>query len=1528
MKRCISIIMIVFMVLTNILINSEAVFAAPTAPIAGAIIVTNNLEGKTDTVYVYGVNSGDLVKIYNSDKTNGKVIAYATVPKNKIDITFKIKQLGTEAGSVYVSVVSGGQESSRTKVDYDEEPKSVFPKDATFHITNNAQKADTITVSGLNARDVVKAYNSAGILLGSKTVSSSGNNVTISVSQLGSEAGSVGITVTSKNMRESDKTPVTYIAEPKSIKPSQDDITINNNVKKSDTICVSGLSGGDVVKVYNSATAGKLLGSKKVSSSGYDVTITIPQLITKDGYIYVTITSSELAESPRTPVKYPCELGSAELNPKYIIVTNNAGKPDTVYVTGLMTKDVIKVYDDITKGKLLGTATASATGGDATVSIAQLPLIDPEIKVGEIYVSVTSTDMNESTRVAASYRKEGKTDSISETDVMVTNNVGKADTVYVSNLIGGDTIKVYNSAGKVLGSSTVTASGYDTTISIPQLGTAKGNVYISVTQPGSQESGKIKVKYSAEGASTPPNINNIVVTNNVAKPDTVYINNLLGNDIVRIYDSATPGKILGTATVTSSATEATVTISQLGTAAGSVYVAVTSSGMSESKRIAVKYEPESISDGTTVDNIMVTNNAGKPDTVYITRLSIGDLVKVYATELGGTAMGSATADSNTTDVLISISQLGNGEGNVYVTITSSGASESKRIKVPYAAEAKSVVLTSDQIVVTNNVKGIADTIEVSGLNTGDVIKVYNAETKANRLGTATVAAGDTTATISVTQLGATDGSVYVSVTSTGKQESDSIEVKYTAEGKSTPTTSIKVTNNAGAADTVYVSGLDADDVVKVYGVAKGGKVLGSAIVTTYSSDTTVSIAQLGRTAGKVYVTVSSPNKSESEREEASYEEEPTSAKPTKITVINNAGSSDVVEVTGLIPGDVVKVYDTDAGGIMLGSATVSANSIDTTVTVAQLGSSEGKIYVSVTSINKLESERTPADYVAETKPKAIDATQVTIENNSGVASTVTIKGLKDKDIVNVYDAISGGNLLGTGTVAIYNSEVTISVSHLSATGGDVYISVTSTGKLESDRTAVHYDEKAGSTAPSASSVTIENNYGIADTITITNLDVNTVIKVYGTETGGSILGTATVASDSSKATISITQLGTSEGTVYITVTNTGKAESNRTKVDYVAEDTSDALALGNIAIVNNSGMADTITITGLELNSIVKVYNAAEGGSKLATVTVDTSTLATTINISQLGTESGSIYLSVTRPGKSESKRTGVQYEAESVAAAVSSITILNYAGMSDSITVTGLSDNDIIKAYDAASNGNLLGSAMVATGSCKAIITIGQLTQNAGNVYVSVTNYGRAESKLTRASYIAEQNATAPYIGDIHVVNNVDIADTITVYNLAAGDVIVAYNDDSYKDLLGYATAAYNKTEATISVEDLGEYAGILYVSVITRGKNESDCTAVSYVAEGKSTAPYSGYITVVNNTAGTADTITITKLTSGNIIKVYDAASDGNLLKAITVPAGSTTGTVTIAQLGTSAGSIYVTVTSAGRAESKRVKIDFNAE
>ena len=1530
MKRSFSAILCMIF-LISFLLPAQPVFAAgeSTAPLPGYIIVMNNLN-KADTVYVYGLSPGDLVKVYNS-ASGGTVLAYTVVPGNKSDVTISIDQLGSSAGSIYVSVINKGKdESSRTKAEYSGEPLSEAPSPNDIMVTNNAGKADTIYMTGLNAKDVVKVYDAAikGKLLATRTIATNASDLTITIPQLGASAGKIYVSVTSKNKLESSRVEVGYDAEVLSDAPLASNVTITNNVKGSDSIYVSGLNEKDIVKVYNAQTGGKLLGSKTVATNGADVTITVSQLGSAPGYVYVSVTGIEKAESPRTKVAYPAEPGSDAPAMENIMVTNNAGKADTVYVIGLSTGDVVKVYSAVEKGNLLGTATASNSTFDATVSIAQLGA-----KAGSVFVSVTGTGKVESGRTEAVYAAEGKSSGISEDSIIVTNNVGKADTVYVKDINPGDTVKVYNASsggsllgsktagssevevtitiaqlgtgsgyiyvavvsggkaesartqtyydaesvsdglnannisvtnnagaadtiyvsgltpgdtvkvynslkgGTLLGSATVAASKNNVTISIPQMGTSSGNVYLTVTRAGSQESPRVTVSYDAEGESAKPGINSIVVANNVGKADTVYVSGLTGGDVVSVYNSASQGTLLGTATVSASATDATVTVPQLGTSQGTIYVTVTSPGKMESGRVEVAYKGESSSDNLNKDNISATNNAGISDTIYVSGLTSGDVVKVYDSALGGTLLGTATVASTATDVTVTVSQLGTAAGSVFVTVTSSNKAESGRVEAAYTAESGSAAPVVENIIVTNNIAGTPDTVYAVGLKTGDIVKVYNAATQGTLLGNATVSGSNTDVTISISQLGSDQGSVYVTVTSVGKLESNRTEAAYSAEGKSTVPLSgnITVTNNAGTSDTVYVSGLTANDIVKVYDAPRGGTQLGTATVGAYSSNVTVTVTQLGSTAGSVYVTVTSTNKSESGRVQAEYSAEPSSSGLTggNITITNNAGSPDTVEVTGLSAGDVVKVYDASRGGNQIGTATVPSDGTSVTISIAQLGNVAGSVYITVTNTNRLESDRIPADYPAEAKTDAPAASKIFVINNAGIASTVVVTGLKDNDVVKVYDAPSGGTQLGNGKVGAYGTELSISVSQLGSSGGSVYVTVTSTGKLESNRTEAVYEGKVITSAPSVSDITIVNNAGIADTVTVTGLDEGTVIKVYTTASGSMAAGTAKVPSGNIEATASITQLGSAAGTVYVSLTAPGKTESNRTKADYAAEAASEPLVAGNVIVANNSGISDTITITGLSERDVVKIYNAAAGGTRIATVTAAADSFSTVVTYPQLGTGAGSIYVSVTSLGKTESARTKVDFVAESAAPFAANIVIVNNAGIADTITVYGLAENDMIRVYDAPSSGNLLGTAFVTPGNTSATVSVSQLTTTAGSVYVTVANFGKAESSRTKADYIAEQNTGAPYEGNVKIVNNAGSYDTVTVMGLTSGDFVKVYDSLSGGSLLGSATVATGATQVVITISQLGVSSGSVYISVTGTGKTESSRTKADYTAE-----------------------------------------------------------------------------------------------
>ncbi|MNI15337.1 Endo-1,4-beta-xylanase/feruloyl esterase precursor [compost metagenome] len=88
---------------------------------------------------------------------------------------------------------------------------------------------------------------------------------------------------------------------------------------------------------------------------------------------------------------------------------------------------------------------------------------------------------------------------------------------------------------------------------------------------------------------------------------------------------------------------------------------------------------------------------------------------------------------------------------------------------------------------------------------------------------------------------------------------------------------------------------------------------------------------------------------------------------------------------------------------------------------------------------------------------APDARAITIINNpAGQEDTILITGLASSVTVNVYDAPTSGNLLGSNVVAPGETTASIRIPQLGTNAGRIYVSLTSPGKTESARTAKDY----------------------------------------------------------------------------------------------------------------------------------------------------------------------------------------------------------------------------------------------------------------------------------------------------------------------------------------------------------------------------------------------------------------------------------------------------------------------------------------
>ena len=939
-------------------------------------------------------------------------------------------------------------------------------------------------------------------------------------------------------------------------------------------------------------------------------------------------------------------------------------------------------------------------------------------------------------------------------------------------------------------------------------------------------------------------------------------------------------------------------------------------------------------------NITVTNDATvASDTIVVTSLTEGDTVNVYSAATAGTKLGTAVVAAGESSVTITIKQLGVAAGTVYVSVKATALAESTRTAKAYLAEVTTATPAIARVTVTNNKVGLEDTVVVTGAVAGDIINVYNAATAGTKLGTTTVEDAKTTGTVTISQIGAGAGSVYVSIKSALKNESLRVAATFTSEISAAPVaTAITVTNNyVGTSDKVVVTGLATGDVVNVYSAATAGTLRGTATVEAGNTSATVTIEQLSITAGTVYVSVVKNNKLESTRTTKAYVVEPLTTAPilAAITVTNNyTCASDTVQVTDLKEADVIKIYKDATSVTNIGTATVAEGDTSATITLTQLGVAAGSVFVTRTSSNGLESIRTSKTFIAEPISSAPLATAITVTNKeTRLSDTVEVTGLNAGNIVNVYSAATAGSKLGTATVAEGETTATVTIAQISIAAGSVYVSVQSSEKNESARTAKAYIAEPVTTAPLATTITVLNNAtGIDDKVSITGLKAGDIVNVYSAATAGSKLGTATVEEGKTSADLIIPQVGIAAGSTYVTVQTAAKDESARTAKAFLAEPVTPVLTVAQITVNNNKvDLDDTVTVTGLKADDIITLYSAATAGTSLGTETVSTGETSVAFTIEQLGAAAGNIYATVKTTGKNESLRLAKPYTAEiTIAPLVATITATNnYIGTKDKIAVTGLAVGDVVNVYSAATAGNLLGTGEVLSGQTTGNVLIDQLSITSGTVYVSLVKVDKFESTRTARTYIAEPATTAPVAGDIVINNNYTGAtDTITVSNLLAGDIIKLYTAATGGTAYANATVAEGETSVQLEVAQLGIAAGTSYITRTSANGIESVRFAKAYIAEPVTTAPLATAITVINNITDVADVVIVTGIKNGDTVNVYSAATAGTKLGSTTIETDQTTATISITQLGTAAGNVYVSIQSSGKNESARTVKAYTAE
>lgn len=309
----------------------------------------------------------------------------------------------------------------------------------------------------------------------------------------------------------------------------------------------------------------------------------------------------------------------------------------------------------------------------------------------------------------------------------------------------------------------------------------------------------------------------------------------------------------------------------------------------------------------------------------------------------------------------------------------------------------------------------------------------------------------------------------------------------------------------------------------------------------------------------------------------------------------------------------------------------------------------------------------------------------------------------------------------------------------------------------------------GTVDPDEANITVMNNKSSTpDTVTVTSVTSGSTIYVYDNKKSNpkvKLLGTTTVTS-SAIGVVSISQLGKNAGTVYVSIANSGKAESNYVAKKYTKELTSTGLIAKNVSVMNHvQGTPDVITVSHLSSGDIIRVYDSSKatanliGSSTSSAVTITTAgaiqvsnsaatvidgTISFALN-TDLPSKGGSVYVTIENQDstKNESAKMSISYKSDDSPAPMANkiITFNDEGANNDIVRVLSLDPGDEVLVYDSKDGSNILARKIVDSSKhgVNVNLTLPALTNKKGNVFVSVIKYGKKESKRTLANYTFE---------------------------------------------------------------------------------------------------------------------------------------------------------------------------------------------
>ncbi|WP_167859376.1 hemoblobin-interacting domain-containing protein [Paenibacillus cymbidii] len=665
---------------------------------------------------------------------------------------------------------------------------------------------------------------------------------------------------------------------------------------------------------------------------------------------------------------------------------------------------------------------------------------------------------------------------------------------------------------------------------------------------------------------------------------------------------------------------------------------------------------------------------------------------------------------------------------------------------------------SSDITLTNAAAG-PDTVTVAGVLPHVQVKVYDAAIGDNVIGSAFQTEGSAdSVTLSIASgFGADLRSVYVSLTNPNMEESERTEVSIPASLLPFTIADAPGAGNDGLAKVTIAANTEGHSYR--YRVTSGTPLPRPAYVIDQDelegSWTTLGLDRLVATEDGKYVNIVEVD--ESNRIVAFGSGIAVVidalAAPTEgnIVISKTWNNGDSVTVANVPAGAFVYVYDTASGGTELGKALNNSGALGSVAVAFPSGLDPllGAIYVELAQQGKETSERTVKAVAA--RPLTVSTADLPGLANNGKVQVTVADAPADAIVMykvsaSVLPQAQAGGAAGTGWTALGAAGAASGVVSGVAPGDRIYAAVLG----ESGTRYVAFGSVAAQVidtlaVPAAADIAVANNVSGADTVTVANVSAGATVNVYGTASGGSMLGSATNGAAAGAVTVTIAGgLDPMLGTIYVELAQEGKETSQRTAVDVLSLPL--AVTTADLSGAAYNGMTQ-VTVSGVPSGAVV-VYRTGgvvvpqpQAGSAAGTgwtalgVAGATSGVVGGVaqgDLIQVAVLSGTQYVAY---GSS----TAVVIDALAAPAAAD-IAVVNNASGADTVTVANVPAGAFVYVYDAASGEMELGKASN-TGTLAGSVAVavqGGLSPLLGTIYVELRQTGKEASERTAKTVLA----------------------------------------------------------------------------------------------------------------------------------------------------------------------------------------------